>query len=345
MIDTNASSMMDEKFLELLDANEFAESEEVEQVIETHLSWVIMTPEIAYKLKKPLKYDFLDYSSPAERKYNAFMEMQYNRRFSPGVYLGVVPVRIHEDKLVFGGKDSEAVEYAVKMKRMDEKRQMRFLLEEGKVGFGDVKRIADELAPIHIKAEVERPMFNLQKVKDRFNDILNVIDTLTEVAGEETANTIRIMCMQVEQFLENNQSLFEDRISDGMIRDVHGDLQSGNIFLLRRPVIFDCIEFNDEWRQIDLLQDIAYFCMDLDSWEKDELADAFLDKYLYLMTEVDGLWDVKLFHYYKCLCANFRVKVLAYRTTGEELPSQSRKTKKTIRKYVESMEEYAKFLM
>src|SRR5690606_40883587 len=122
------------------------------------------------------------------------------------------------------------------------------------------------------------------------------------------ANMLEHTLKKSDEFVLDNRRLLEDRIEDGFHRDGHGDLHSRNIFLLDEPVIFDCIEFNDEYRQVDVLNEVAFLCMDLDVFGRSDLARTFIEAYTARFAAISSVRDVALYHYYKCYLANIRTK-------------------------------------
>lgn len=285
--------------------------EEIVEQFDTHISWLLITEKHVYKIKKPVQYSFLDFSTLDKRKYYCEEELRLNRRLTKGIYLQVCEVKDRNNTFEIGGKAGKIVDYAVQMKRLPRDRQMHLLLDAGKVSPEEVEAIAVELVPFHQKAKIIEANFHHESVQSDFNDLMSVLPEAIQNGGAELPVLIQDAVQYSNNFIKKHEGLLKTRARNGMIRDCHGDLHSGNIFLCSPPVLFDCIEFNDSFRQIDLLNETAFFCMDMDAWNRSDLAECFMKKYLSLFPEVlRGPDEAELFVYYKLYRANVRLKVL-----------------------------------
>ncbi|MEM6378008.1 MAG: hypothetical protein AAF705_07335 [Bacteroidota bacterium] len=278
-------------------------------LISTHGSWVLLTPEFAYKIKRPVQFSFLDYSTPAKREAACREEMRLNRRLAKELYLDVVGVYEDHERYTLEACGGHLIDYALKMKRMDPNRQMDILLQNDQVSTQQVLSIADCLAPFHQKAERRYDVVNLDTLKDQFNDIAVIIPFLEQHFPKETSKIIQYSIMLSDQFLDAHIDRLQERQAKGWVIDGHGDLHSRNIFLMDRPIIFDCIEFNEAFRLMDLLSEIAFFCMDLHFFGRQDLAAHFLQRYLHLIPCIEHIEDWNIFHYFKLYRANVRLKV------------------------------------
>ncbi len=317
----------------------------VREVIETHVSWVLLTDEYAFKLKKELRFSFLDFSTLEKRKFFCERELILNRRLAPSMYLKVVPVCQNVDGLVIYNENDQIMDYAVVMKRMDNNLQMHVLLEQNKVTKKEVLEIANVIARFHTTASVINTPFDVHNIAATFNDILSVADFVQEELGHGPRKTIDQSISYSNEFILCNQTEFEKRIEKEMVRDCHGDLHSGNIFLYNEPVIFDCIEFHDGFRQIDLLNEISFFCMDLDAFGRTDLGEAFLKEYLGFLPQVMATeFDKQLFTYYKLSRANVRAKIAAIKAQQHLSDNQLGMTKE-VELYLQLMNVYLVELM
>ena len=274
-----------------------------EQVFETHISWVLLHEQHAYKIKKPVKFSFLDFSTITLRKAALERELFLNSRLAAHLYIDVLPVVEQDEKLTIGTKNQDnAVDYCLKMHRVDPNRQMDHLLRAGKVQKTDIQAVASQVAAFHQRADIIAPPFDLDDQIQKFMDLGRL-----EIAPLKNKIT-RLMHLG-SMFHTKYQELFMERGESGWIRDVHGDLTSKNIFLNPEPVIFDCIEFDDQLRQIDILSDIGFFIMDMKHFGKDEYANSFIGQYSndtgYI---IDGAAE-HLLHYYIAYRANVRAKI------------------------------------
>ncbi|WP_375583391.1 phosphotransferase [Cyclobacterium xiamenense] len=275
------------------------------QLIETHISWIILTGKWVFKLKKPLKLSFLDYSTLASRAHYCMEEVRLNSRFS-AIYDRCCPITHLDGQWYMDGKRGTVQEYAVVMKRLPEARRMDKLLAEGKVTDLQVKKLAEKVALFHRRQPAERIPFDLGEAKALFADVLNPSIRYTT----EHRKFLQAAVRWSDAFLEAHQQRLAERAELGWVRDLHGDLHAGNVFLTEHPVIFDCIEFSKRMRTIDLLYEVAFLCMDLERFGQDRLADLFLESYLARIPILDPHRDAPLFTYFKCLRANVRAKVL-----------------------------------
>jgi hypothetical protein len=322
------------EFLQALD-----EKEKVEKV-ETHASWVILTKRTAYKFKKPLDLGFLDFSTLEKRKHYCEEELRLNRRLAPDMYLGLVRVVQGEGGLELERAEeagSEAHGYGVMMKRMDPKKKMDELLDRHEVRYKDVEAIARMLAPFHRQAEKVSDPPSVDAFKKRFNDIQQEERVFEKLLGPRTEERVEKAMMSSDDFLDAHQDLLKQRVEEGMVCDAHGDLHSGNIFIDEEPVIFDCIEFNPSFRRVDVLDEIAFFCMDLEAHNEGELASHFLKIYNQAYPVIRDREEEALFEYYKAYRANVRAKVTAIRASQEEDPGQE---KERIALYLDLMDRY-----
>ena len=335
--------MNEQEVRTIIDSRSFPGSE-TGKLVETHISWVILTKSFAFKIKKPVSFSFLDFSTLAKRKHFCEKELHLNSRLAKDVYLKVLPIKRNAGKIFIGGKKGKIIDYAVQMRRLQRSREMDKMLEAGKVNASDIIAIAEMLAPFHTRAEVIRKPFSIDGLKNLFNDISSVgefIETKIKKGGQDSIQeTIR----KSNSFLLQYQSVFQQRARDGFIRDCHGDLHSGNIFLYKKPVIFDCLEFNDTFRKIDVLNEIAFFCMDLEDHGRKDLSLKFIECYNQLFSVIQNKSDEELFRYYKLYRANVRTKVNALKAM--QAPNELKMKKRTalVLSYLKLMEKYVKEL-
>lgn len=305
------------------------------QIEETHISWVILTREFAFKIKKPVRLSFLDFSKPGLRKKFCEKELLLNRRFSQ-IYLDITPVREKDGNWVIGDGKGRIIDYAVRMKRMKTEKRMDKVLKKGDVGTSQILTLSQQISRFHQKAQIIKRPFNLNEVSDTFDDLRSIQPIVLKELGEEFSAIIDEAILFSNAFLSLHIKRFRERILLGFQRDVHGDLHSGNIFLYRQPVIFDCIEFNDHYRQIDVLSEIAFFCMDLEFYGQYSLAEIFINQYADLFSCFQTAEDNVLFIYYKLARANVRAKVHAL----SAIESGEKYEMEITRKYLLLMNEY-----
>ncbi|MEZ5057862.1 MAG: hypothetical protein R2879_12590 [Saprospiraceae bacterium] len=288
-------------------------SSTVEQ-FETHASWVIVTDECALKIKKPVHFSFLDFSTLEKRKFYCEKELALNSRFSPDIYIGVVAITKSGDNFELDG-EGPVVEYAVKMKRLDNTKRMDVLAEKKDIQPAQMEQLAIELANFHQKTS--RPQVNISK-----NDLIADFDDLFGLQSKLE----KIDPISLEPFKGVASSIWDMvfdrwkiRQQKGFYIDGHGDLHARNIFLYpEKAILFDCIEFNDHFRYQDILSELAFLAMDLEFWGLKNLADIFIKKYNQVFPVFENEMDQQLFLYYKMYRANIRLKVYALKNLETE---------------------------
>lgn len=306
------------------------------KIFETHISWVALTDHYAFKIKKPVRFSFLDFSSLEKRKYFCDREIELNRRLAPEMYLDVLP--ISDGNKVGQKSKGKVVEYAVQMKRMDNDRAMDHLLQQGQVNRSDVKRLASVIASFHKKASMVKDPFDTTGFQEKIADILTIENEVGKELKDGMMERIRLCIDKSNNYLNSNRGCFNERVISGFRRDGHGDLKTSNIFLYEHPVIFDCAEFSDDFRHIDVLNDIAFLCVDLDFYDHTDLSRFFYDCYCKAFGLGDDEAQDRLFNFYKNYRANVKAKLAAIKSGQTSPDSQAMKT---MEKYVDLMEEYS----
>jgi aminoglycoside phosphotransferase family enzyme/predicted kinase len=309
---------------------------------QTHISWLFFTDRFVYKLKKPVNFGFLDFTSLEARKRFCEEEARLNRRLAPGVYVGVVEVKASEGAIRLGG-DGTTVEYALQMHRLPEERMLPAQLARGEVTPETMQGLARLLADFHSHADT--------------GDEVNEGGSLATVMGnweENFAQTRPYLDFPLNRemyarirahvlaFCHTRAGLFEQRIAEGRIRDGHGDLRAEHICLTEPTVIFDCIEFNHRFRHGDVAGDVAFLAMDLDERGFPELSQAFVQAYIECAGD-PGL--LELLDFYKCYRAFVRAKVECFRSDDPGVPAaEQRAALQTARRYWELAARYAEAL-
>jgi aminoglycoside phosphotransferase family enzyme len=276
---------------------------------QTHISFIFLTRDFAYKVKKAVDFGFLDFTTLEKRRFFCEKELVLNRRLCGDMYIDLVPIK-KSDVIRMNG-EGETIEYAVKMRRISEEKIMTRLLEEGKVDKEVIDRIAQIIAEFHLKAE------NSEKI-DEFGSF-SIIDTNWRENFEQTQEFIDITISskdyhliheKVINFMKKNYTVLEKRVADKRIRECHGDIHSGNIFIDDNVYIFDAIEFNERFRYSDCASDVAFLAMDLDLKNRKDLSDYLIQKYVHY--SLDNELD-KVLTFYKCYRAYVRGKVIGFK--------------------------------
>ncbi|MEP7110056.1 MAG: hypothetical protein ABI760_18825 [Ferruginibacter sp.] len=312
-------------------------------LIETHISWVVLSDRFVYKIKKPIQYSFLDFSTIERRKYYCEREIELNRRLTENIYLDVQPIRENTGRFFVGGEAGEIVDYAVRMQKQDRNRQMNILLLNNSVTNDDIGQLAEKIAAFHKNAVIihQKDFMDVQK---KFNDLEEERNYLNQYLNGNSSIIIDHAIDISNKFMERNKELLSSRLKEGFFRDCHGDLHSRNIFLLSSPQPFDCIEFNDDFRQIDVLNEIAFLCMDLDSFGKQDLSELFLSYYNNLFPAMKTNEDRMLFVYYKSYRSNIRAKVNSLRARGAMEGADRMNALSEAGKYLQLMDKYISML-
>ncbi len=309
------------------------------EVIETHISWVILTGSYVYKIKKPLKLGFLDFSTLPLRKKYCEIELRLNRRLAPDYYLSVIPITGSENNPSFSGK-SDAIEYALKMAQFPQENELDRELDSGNLNQHSMHLIAEKIADFHNKIGIAN---NTQRFGEPDSIYQSVLNCYTEIFKHITKKTD---IQRVEKLREWSSSTFTSlkdtfitRKKNGFIRECHGDLHLRNIAIVNDEVIaFDCIEFNEDLRWNDLMSEIAFLVMDLDDHQRPDLASAFLNRYLELTGDYGGL---KALHYYLIYRAIVRAMVCCIRLSQDDISTDEKeKEYKEFLRYIALSETY-----
>jgi aminoglycoside phosphotransferase family enzyme len=287
------------------------------EVIQTHISFVFLTRNYVYKVKKAINLGFLDFTTLEKRRFFCEKELELNRRLCRDMYLDVVPINKSEAIKIKG--KGKTVEYAVKMKRMPQERMMSKLLENNNVNNRFVDRIAKIIAEFHSNATTNKRISEFGSLAIIETNWKENFDQTEEYIGKTISKKdFDLIHKRVKEFIKRNESLFEKRKAEGRVRDCHGDIHSGNIFVTNGIYIFDAIEFNERFRYSDVAADVAFLAMDLDFRDRLDLSNSFVGKYI----EYSGDHDLtKLLPFYECYRAYVRGKVVSFKRKDPNLGS------------------------
>jgi hypothetical protein len=311
------------------------------ELIQTHISFVFLTKNFVYKVKKPVNFGFLDFSTLEKRRFFCEKELELNSRLCPDIYLEVVP--INKSNIIKINGIGETVEYALKMKRLPQEKIMTVLLKENKVDNKTIDKITKKIAQFHSKAQTSSEINkygSLKIIKANWDE--NFSQTQKYVNQTIPVAEYQFIQNRVNDFMERNRSLFESRIKNGKIRDCHGDLHSGNIFITDEICIFDAIEFNDRFRYSDIASDVAFLAMDLDFQRRPDLSAYFIERYI-LYSKDQQL--TKLLPFYKCYRAYVRGKVISFKLDDANVSCEEKiAATKEAQAYFKLAADYAKNL-
>ena len=310
------------------------------KLVQTQMSFVFIAGDYVYKIKKPVNLGYLDYTTLAQRKFFCDKEVELNRRLCPQNYLGVVPIIKSGGKYVLGGRD-EAVEYAVKMRYLPQERMMNVLLEKGEVTPGMVAGVAQILADFHRRAATGPDISYFGSLKAiNVNNNENYTQTEQYIGRTVSKEQFDRIKSFNDNFLSKNESLFNDRVAQGRIRDCHGDLHAAHICFTGTVCIYDCIEFTDRFRYCDVASEVGFLAMDLDHYGYADLSRSFVRSYV----SQSGDEEIpKLLNYYKCYMAYVRGKVESFKTDDPYISQTEReRTKAAASGYFDLADAYTR---
>lgn len=309
------------------------------RLVQTHVSYVLLTGEFAYKVKKPVDFGFLDYSTLEKRHHFCQEELRLNRRTAPSLYLEVVPLAQQGDKYSIG---EPAVEYAVKMRQFPQECLLSRLFERGELGEELMRRLAQEVAAFHLKAETNdyiRGFGAIPKIRQSIDE--NYEQTVDFIGGPQTQAQFDGTKAFTDAFFEEQRELLQQRCDRNWIRACHGDLHLNNIcFWQNQLILFDCIEFNEPFRYVDVMFDIAYVVMDLWAKERQDLSAAFLSEYVERTGDWEGLQVLPL---YVSRQAYVRAKVTSFLLADASVDESAKEqASRTAARYYRLAYEYVK---
>jgi len=281
------------------------------RVIETHISWVILTGRYAYKMKKPVNFGFLDFTTLEARKHFCEQELRLNQRMAPELYLEVLPVTGTEQAPVLGGEGAP-LEYLVKMQEFPQSQLLAEVQARGELTKAHIDALALQIGGFHLKTPPVAPEHPLNSAQAIVAPMYQNFEQIRPLL-QDSADLLQLDALEAwtHSSIERLGPLLAQRCQKGYVRECHGDLHLGNATLLEgRVVLFDCIEFNEPFRLIDIASDAAFLAMDLE--DRGLLAEArrFVNGWL----EQTGDYDcLPLLNLYKAYRALVRAKVSLFR--------------------------------
>ena len=301
----------------LRDHADFGHSTRNFEVVETHISYVLLTGDYAYKFKKPVNLGFLDFSTLEKRKFYCEEEVRLNRRFAPEIYLDVIAITGTTDYPAVNG-EGDVLEYSVKMVQFTKGSELAQILKTGKLMPSYIDEMAKQISKFHQAAAIapEERSYGVPKVIQQ-----TVLDNFISIRASKAGTSYKVQLDRIEQWtvqtFEKYSSFIGTRKLNGFIRECHGDLHLGNIILYEdKPMLFDCIEFSNDLRWIDEINEIAFLVMDLDAHGASLLSHRLLNDYLEIRGDYEGL---RLLPYYYVYRAMVRCKIACIRLEQHEL--------------------------
>jgi uncharacterized protein len=278
-------------------------------LIETNISWVLLTGKFAYKIKRPVHYSFIDLRSPEQRRSLCHEEVRLNRRFAPELYRGVRAIRRRHGEAHIGGS-GRIIEHAVQMRQFPRSQELDALLRARRIEPAALEEFGSELARTHARLPVAhrgqkwgRPAAQVEGIGRNAAECVRAAEALGDTAP------LRALQASLGSWVDTARPLLERRFAAGRVRECHGDLHAGNIVRRRARLLpFDCLEFDPALRWIDVADEVSFLLADLDAWERPLHAQAFLGGYLTTSGDYEACLLLPIFRAHRALV---RAKVMA----------------------------------
>jgi aminoglycoside phosphotransferase family enzyme/predicted kinase len=286
------------------------------ETVTTHISWVFLTDRHAWKIKRPVDYGFLDYTTLERRRHFCEEEVRLNRRLAPDVYLGVVAVRLGPGGYTLAG-DGAVVEYAVQMRRLPDTASADARLRVGMLTHDDLWRVAGALARFYAAAAATPRYGSVDLIR---GNVTENFDQVRPFVGRFLgAATLDAVSAWQLGFLARHADRFQARVDRGRIRDGHGDLRLEHVYFEgAAPLVLDCIEFNERFRMGDVASDAGFLAMELDARDRPDLAGSFLGRFA---LESDDYDLYRVVDFYLSYRAWVRGKVAAFLAADPSTPA------------------------
>jgi aminoglycoside phosphotransferase family enzyme len=294
-------------------------------LVETHISWVLLTGKYAYKIKKPVDFGFLDFTTLENRRHYCKEEIRLNRSWAPNLYLEVVPITMVDGRPTISGQGTP-IEYAVRMRQFAYDLRLDRQLALGKLTVEDALELAAEIARQHLVAKPVAPNERLLRATHQ-----QIRDNYKSLAGVVPQKFLSAQRLWMERRLDDYATVIEKRSKEGFVRECHGDLKLANIVRLPEGIrAFDCIEFNQDLREIDVVADYAFLTMDLKVRGATDLASAFLNRYLELTGDYSSACLLPIFEVYRSLV---RAKILGIKLRESGISQTAAGDRRAMRRY------------
>jgi aminoglycoside phosphotransferase family enzyme/predicted kinase len=309
------------------------------QVIETHISWVLLTGPFAYKIKKPVNFGFLDFTTLADRAHFCAEELRLNQRLTEDLYLQVLPITGSVEAPQLNGL-GPVIEYALQMRQFPQSQLLDAVQARGELSNEHIDALAEQIADFHQqtpRVAAEHPLCNAAAIvapmRQNFAQIRPMLS--------DAADLMQVDALEAwtESSFARLEPLLNQRAANGSVRECHGDIHLGNATLLKgHVVLFDCIEFNEPFRLIDIALDAAFLAMDLEDRDLKPLSRRFINAWLERTGDYAAL---DLINFYKAYRALVRAKVSLFRLGQEQDPEQCSLILAQYRRYANLAESYS----
>lgn len=320
-------SELPELVLALLKPDAYPEPVTRIELMQTQMSFIFITGDFVYKVKKPVNLGYLDYTTLPQREFFCSKEVELNRRLCPQTYLSVLPVTKYEQKITVNGQ-GEVIDYAVKMRYLPQQFMMNVLIGQDMVTAEMVERVAAKMADFHNTAATGPDIIKFglpEAIKINTDENFNQ----TEKYFGKTISAAKFSRIKqyTVNFLKDQAEFFMQRATGGRVRDCHGDLHAAHVCFTDGICIYDCIEFNDRFRYCDVASEIAFLAMDLDHYGRADLSRIFTEAYVDHSKD-SGL--AALLNFYKCYRAYVRGKVESFKLDDSYIGDEEKKRVQTV---------------
>jgi len=324
---------MQEKIIEAMCRSDFyPDRPKTIELIKTHISLVFIAGDFVYKVKKPVSFGFLDFSTLAKRKFYCEEELRLNRRLAPDFYLDVAVIYEDANGNVTLTPSNHIVEYSVRMKKLPEDKMLKSLLAKGRAPDRIFEDLGKRIADFHARAETSErisqmglPEMISKSHEENFSEMAGYVDVTIP------ADQYEFIKKYDESFITRNQGLLQKRVAHCKIKECHGDLHLEHICITEDIAVFDCIEFNERFRCVDTAAEVAFLAMDMDLNGYPEKGELFINSYIRHSGDSDVL---SLLDFYRCYYAFVRGKVASLRLAQRE---------EAVAKRLDIMEESEKY--
>lgn len=296
------------------------------EAIETHMSWVFLTDGFAYKMKKPVRYDFLDFSTLEARRRYCDEELRLNRRLAPDVYLGLVSLVLNADGHLQLGGEGGVIDWLVKMRRLPMQRMLDYAIRHGTASARDIDRVAARLAgfyrscaPVAIEPEEYRRRF-LAHIDAHQRE-------LTQSAYRLPATRINDVCAALRKALRDMAAALDERVHTGKIVEGHGDLRPEHVCLNPELSIIDCLEFSRDLRIADAYDEIGYLALECERLDARSLGEMLMRNYRDLSNDRPA---AALVHFYQSYRATMRATIAIRHVNEDQFRYSPEWTRRTL---------------
>lgn len=309
------------------------------RVIETHISWVLLTGQYAYKIKKPVNFGFLDFTDLAARKHFCEEELRLNQRLTEGLYLEVLPITGSEAAPQLGG-EGPAIEYALKCREFPQNALLSEVQTRGELSSEHIDALAKQIAGFHLRTPQvpqDNPLGSAEAVMAPVRQNFEQIRPLLS----DKADLLQLDALEAwaESSYDRLEALLQARKANGFIRECHGDIHLGNAALIDgQVVLFDCIEFNEPFRFTDVCADYAFLAMDLEDRGLKCHSRRFVSQYL---EQTGDYQSLEILNFYKAYRALVRAKIALFSLAHQNDAVQKAATLRQYRNYANLAESYS----